>query len=427
MHDGTETGPSRSPDASDEDMSRTELRPTLVLLTSIFLLPVLVAQFVAQGLPAFMRLAGHPAETIGLVILAGLPFTLSFLWAPMVDRYGWSRFGYRRGWLLGTQAAILVGLLSFLLLDPAVDPLLLILVAAVLMGLIGTYMAAAGGWMLDRLPKRHHASGAAAHAAARGAGGVVLGLGILYFLGDLGWVACVLALACTSLLGWSLIAARPMDRGVARPPRDARPSLFANLAIFKRREVLLVFFFVQLMDLGIVLTFALRPILQVDAGFSLSEIGLLGVVGGNAVGMIGAVAATPVIKRLGAVGTLAIVALAALLMNGVVAFGLASGGASTAVDPGLTIFYVLTYGFLGFAGFTAGRTLFLGLCAEGRHATDFMTLLSVDAAAALMMAGFGSAIAGRLGLAATFAVAAVAAALACLAAALLRSRRPDWP
>ena len=419
--------PAPASNQSADVRSPSKLRQTLILLASVFLLPALVAQFVAQGLPAFMRIAGHPAETIGLVILAGLPFTLSFLWAPLVDRYGWSKLGYRRSWLLGTQAAILVALLSFLLLDPAADPLPLIAAAAVLMGLVGTYMAAASGWMLDRLPSQHHASGAAAHAAAGAAGGLLLGLGILYLFGDLGWMACVLALTGASLLGLLLIALWPMDRGIAPPPRGVRPSLLANLAIFKRREVLLVFLFVQLMDLGITLTFALRPILQVDAGFSLSQIGLLGVVGGNAVGMIGAVIATPLIKRLSAVGTLATVAFATLLMNGVVAFGLASSAGSGAVDPALTIFYVLTYGFLGFAGYTAGRTLFMRVCAEGRHATDFMTLLSLDGAAALVMAGLGSAIAGSFGIAASFGAAGAAAAIACLAALALRSRHPDWP
>src|SRR6056300_1104712 len=53
---------------------------------------------------------GIDKTTIGLFALAGTPYTLKFLWAPLVDRVPlpWltRRFGRRRGWMLATQGAL---------------------------------------------------------------------------------------------------------------------------------------------------------------------------------------------------------------------------------------------------------------------------------------------------------------------------------
>ena len=63
----------------------------------------------ASGLPlmltvtllqAWMREAGINLTTIGLFNLVALPYTLKFLWAPLLDRYALPFLGRRRGWML---------------------------------------------------------------------------------------------------------------------------------------------------------------------------------------------------------------------------------------------------------------------------------------------------------------------------------------
>lgn len=78
----------------------------------------------ASGLPllligtllqAWLTDAGVSIQIIGLFALAGLPYTLKFLWAPLMDRYtpGW--LGRRRGWLFIVQVflAASIALLGF--------------------------------------------------------------------------------------------------------------------------------------------------------------------------------------------------------------------------------------------------------------------------------------------------------------------------
>ena len=156
----------------------------IILLAAIFLAPAVLAGFISQGLTVFLRMAGQPQEIVGLVFAAGIPFALSFLWAPLVDRYGFRRLGYRRGWLLVSLVGAIAASSIFLVLDPAEHPYALILTAAVMMGFLGTYIAAASGWMLDKLGTGQHAAGAAAQASSAAVGGLILGLGIFYLFGS---------------------------------------------------------------------------------------------------------------------------------------------------------------------------------------------------------------------------------------------------
>src|SRR5579859_7927840 len=54
-----------------------------------------------------MREAGVDLGTIGLFALVGTPYTLKFLWAPLLDAlhlpFFTAKFGRRRGWLLVSQ------------------------------------------------------------------------------------------------------------------------------------------------------------------------------------------------------------------------------------------------------------------------------------------------------------------------------------
>ena len=55
----------------------------------------------------WMREAGVDLGTIGLFALVGTPYTMKFLWAPLVDAlhvpFFTRAFGRRRGWLLLSQ------------------------------------------------------------------------------------------------------------------------------------------------------------------------------------------------------------------------------------------------------------------------------------------------------------------------------------
>src|SRR5262249_55088769 len=67
-----------------------------------------------DAFPVYFRTHGVSLTDIGLISLAGLPWTLKFLWAPAVDVWG-----KRRTWIVICQGLLALDLGLFLLLEPA--------------------------------------------------------------------------------------------------------------------------------------------------------------------------------------------------------------------------------------------------------------------------------------------------------------------
>jgi len=80
-------------------------------------LPLLLT---GSTLKFWMREEGLELTTIGFFGLVGLPYTLKFLWAPLMDRIVPSFGGRRRGWMLITQVSLMVTLGFMAFAQPSV-------------------------------------------------------------------------------------------------------------------------------------------------------------------------------------------------------------------------------------------------------------------------------------------------------------------
>ncbi|MBD0264201.1 MAG: AmpG family muropeptide MFS transporter, partial [Tolypothrix sp. Co-bin9] len=70
-------------------------------------LPLLL---IGNTLKAWMTEEKVDLAAIGWFSLASLPYSLKFLWAPLVDRFTLPVLGRRRGWLILTQIALIVAI-----------------------------------------------------------------------------------------------------------------------------------------------------------------------------------------------------------------------------------------------------------------------------------------------------------------------------
>ncbi|MEZ4752819.1 MAG: AmpG family muropeptide MFS transporter [Bdellovibrionota bacterium] len=61
-------------------------------------------------LKVWLTESGINLSTIGFFALLGIPYTFKFLWSPFLDHYIPPFLGRRRGWLLITQTALVVGI-----------------------------------------------------------------------------------------------------------------------------------------------------------------------------------------------------------------------------------------------------------------------------------------------------------------------------
>src|SRR5262249_12971878 len=77
----------------------------------------------SRTLLVWMREVGVDLGVIGLFALVGTPYTIKFLWAPVVDALDApvlsALFGRRRGWLLFSQLLLIVSIVLLAFSDPA--------------------------------------------------------------------------------------------------------------------------------------------------------------------------------------------------------------------------------------------------------------------------------------------------------------------
>jgi len=66
-----------------------------------------------------MTVAGVNLTAIGLFSLVSLPYSLKFLWSPLIDRFRLPFLGRRKGWLIATQVALAGSIAGMALARPA--------------------------------------------------------------------------------------------------------------------------------------------------------------------------------------------------------------------------------------------------------------------------------------------------------------------
>ncbi len=134
----------------------------------------------------WMRESGVDLGTIGLFALVGTPYTLKFLWAPLVDAlhvpFFTRAFGRRRGWLVFSQLLLIVAILLLALTDPARSPLFVALGAVLVATMSSTQDIVVDAFRVESLPESEQAAGMASYVAAYRIGMLVSTAGALFLV-----------------------------------------------------------------------------------------------------------------------------------------------------------------------------------------------------------------------------------------------------
>src|SRR6476620_10945112 len=132
----------------------------------------------------WMSESGVDLGTIGLFALVGTPYTLKFLWAPLVDAlhvpFFTRAFGRRRGWLLFSQLLLIGSILLLALTDPARSPLFVALGALLVAAMSSTQDIVVDAFRVESLPESEQAAGMASYVAAYRIGMLVSTAGALF-------------------------------------------------------------------------------------------------------------------------------------------------------------------------------------------------------------------------------------------------------
>jgi PAT family beta-lactamase induction signal transducer AmpG len=233
--------------------------------------PLLLTGSVLQ---AWMRESGVDLTTIGLYALVGLPYTLKFLWSPVLDRYVPAWLGRRRGWMLPIQIMLMLAIAGLGMTHPVDSPMLLASVA-----LLVTFFSASQDIVVDAyrredLSDHELGLGAALYVNGYRIGMLLAGSGGLILADHIPFGSVYLLMAGAMLVGivTTLAVREPVaEHGVPRSLHEAVIDPFVEY--FNRDGALLILAFILLYKVGDIMASAMTTPFYLDVGFSKTDIG----------------------------------------------------------------------------------------------------------------------------------------------------------
>ena len=182
----TQSEPQESP--SFIEALTVYLRPGVLIVMLLGFSSGLPLALSGETLRVWMSDRGVDLGTIGLLSLAGLPYTLKFIWAPVVDAWHvpyLSRLGRRRSWLVATQLLLMAVILFLGTRDPLASPLMVGIAALLVAFASATQDIVVDAFRVQSLSTDEQAAGMASYVAAYRVGMLASGAGVI---GLSGWL-----------------------------------------------------------------------------------------------------------------------------------------------------------------------------------------------------------------------------------------------
>ncbi|MGY2237166.1 MFS transporter [Pseudomonas gingeri] len=249
---------------------------------------------VQGGLPPLLRAQGLDLGRMGWLFLLLLPFGMTFLWAPWVDRWRWPWHEHRTGWILTMQGLAIIAVVV-IGVGEHLPP-----VALLAVGLVVAFAAATMDLALDALVTETTPAHSRALAGAMKVGalsiGAMTGGGVFVMLFErLGWqsiflaVAGLLVLTTLPILRW---------RPTASQGHQSEPSASLLRALAQpmmRRRLLLL----SLVSSVLISLFSLNRVMLIDLGVPLETVGSVVGLLAPLCGLLAAVLAPWMLRQLG--------------------------------------------------------------------------------------------------------------------------------
>lgn len=177
-------------------------------------------------------------RTIGLFSYVALPYSLKFLWAPMIDRLDvpWlSRaLGRRRSWMVATQLATAASLVLMAFADPKTDLALLGLGAFLVAFCAASQDVVIDGWRIDAAGSDMQGILAATSNLGYRLGLITAGAGALFIAASGGWTVAYLSMGALMLVG---LAAALLAPAYDRPKEAAETTVSGRMWSARRALV----------------------------------------------------------------------------------------------------------------------------------------------------------------------------------------------
>ena len=233
--------------------------------------PLLLTLSVLQ---AWMKEEGVDLSVIGLFSLVGLPYTLKFLWSPVLDRFSLPLFGRRRGWLLIFQIFLMAAVAGLGLSNPAANPWLLAGAAFLVTFFSASQDIVVDAYRREDLSDNELGLGSSLYVNGYRVGMLLAGSGGLILADHFSFQQVYLMMSASLLIGiaTTLLCREPeVAEGTPKTFRDAVLLPFAEY--FSRDGALLILLFILLYKIGDQMASTMTIPFYLDIGFTKTQIG----------------------------------------------------------------------------------------------------------------------------------------------------------
>ncbi len=263
-------------------------------------LPLLLT---SKTLQAWMTVEGVNLGAIGLFSLVGLPYSLKFIWSPLLDRFVPPFLGRRRGWLALTQGGLLLAIAAMALQKPSQALQFLAINALFIAFFSATQDIAADAYRTDVLEQREMGAGAAVFVLGYRIALLITGALALILADQIPWSTIYLLMSVLMAIGLVTSFWAPEPRQQERPPESLSDAVILPFAEFFERsgfiQAVLMLVFIVLYKLGDALVNNMSTPFLLQTGFTQTDIGAIQGGMGLVATIVGTLAGGAILSKLG--------------------------------------------------------------------------------------------------------------------------------
>ncbi|MGF1482040.1 MAG: MFS transporter [Cyanophyceae cyanobacterium] len=388
------------------------------ILTSLYIAQFLPVAFFGQTLPVFLRQQGVSLEVIGLTSFLSLPWTLKVFWSPVVDRYGWTRWGHYKAWIVAMQSLLVLAIACCAFLNLETNFSLLLGGMLLAITLAATQDIATDALAVGLLAPTERGLGNGIQGAGGYLGSIIGGGVILVLLDIWGWTRSLLAMALTTLV---LLIPVLFHREGADYQIRQNLGWGVWFNFFRRRGMGRWVIVLLLYMMGVTITSTMFRPLLVDLGLSLAEIGVMNGIVAYIAGLVGSLVSGFLIQSLGRKRSLVIFGI--LMAMGTAAFILPTIGFDS-----LPVLYAISAGlhFTYGMALIALYTVMMDYSRLGTAGFDYTLQVTLVFVGSLVAGGFSGVIAEAIGYRGVFLLSVVLGFLSVMVVAIALNA-PDSP
>ena len=268
---------------------------SLGVVIILYLAHALPLYFYNVALPAILRHQGVDLRWIGMLSLLYIPWAFKFFWAPWIDQLYVKKLGKRKTWLLFTQMALVLGVLVLAFTQFSYGLAVFVIVGLWISTFAATQDIAIDGYTVEKFTDGNSRLGSMAQSIGVALGSMLGGAATLWLYQYWGWQWALSALACMTFV--TMFAVFFIREDSQSQIAKAKPSLKRAFQRAEIRWALLLIVCYRVVEAPAIAM--LNPML-IDQKWSLSQIGVLMSVIGAGVGLLAAVSAAFLLKKIAA-------------------------------------------------------------------------------------------------------------------------------